>query len=110
MVSAVANGMTIDQFWDSTFRDISIYRLAAERRQLSKDRGIRSICYAIYLQYASKPVMRITDFMPLPGDKPPKKWSEHLPGDYLTEQEFIQAMKARNETYRAERAANNNKK
>lgn len=95
--------MNIDQFWDSTFREVSIYRLAAERRQLSVDRGVRSICYSIYLQYAAKPVKRITEFMPLPGDRPPKKWSDHLPGDYLSEDEFVQAMKQRNEAYKKER-------
>lgn len=45
----------------------------------------------------------MTDLFPLPGDRLPKKWSNHLPGNYLTEEEFIEATKKRNEAYRQER-------
>lgn len=86
--------MTIEQFWSSTWREVQLLRLAAERRHLSEDRRTRTIAYAIY-KYAGwgpgKNPVSEKIFMPLPGDTTRAKKKEH-DTPYLTVNQLAESI------------------
>lgn len=61
--------MTIEQFWDSSWRDFQLYIIAHEREQLTNWQRTRSIAYMMYLSNSGdKHKKTIEQFWRLPGD------------------------------------------
>jgi hypothetical protein len=77
LIRAVETGMTIEQFWSSTWKEFQIYVLAYERRELQEMRRTRAIAHMIYSANSDKP-MSVEKFWPLHGD--PKE-PERVPID-----------------------------
>ncbi len=86
----MASGMSIEQFWSSTWREVQLYRLAAERIQLSEDRRARSICYTTYkFSGVIKSAESIKTFWPLPGDNPIRRKKDEEELSYLTVEQLL---------------------
>lgn len=61
--------MTIDQFWDSSWKNFQLYIIAHEREQLTNWQRTRSLAYMIYLSNSGdKHKKSIEQFWKLPGD------------------------------------------
>lgn len=70
MVRALQAGMSIEQFWQSTWRDFQLYIIAHEREQLTNWQRTRSIAYMLYLANSGDKLKKTIDqFWHLPGDK-----------------------------------------
>jgi len=77
LIRAVEAGMTIEQFWCSTWKEFQIYVLAYERREILELRRSRSIAFMIY-RTGGGTEDKIERFCPLPGDP---KAPERVPVD-----------------------------
>lgn len=70
LIKAVQIGLTIEQFWQMTWRDFTIHVIAAERKELAEWHRVRAITYMVYrMNTGDKVVKRPEQIMPLPGDK-----------------------------------------
>ena len=71
LVQAVQCGLTIEQFWDMTWRDWSIYSIAHQRQELNEWARTRRLAYMVYVMGSSEKIkMKEDRFHPLPIDEP----------------------------------------
>jgi hypothetical protein len=86
--------MTLEQFWGSTWREVQLYRLAAERKALSEDRRLRVLAYTIY-KFCGQPKdpVSINSFMPLPGDVSKTRIKKDANTPYLSVDELAANLK-----------------
>ena len=77
LIRAVEAGMSIEQFWCSTWKEFQIYVLAYERREIQELKRTRAIAHMMYMTGGGEE-KRIEKFWPLPGD--PKE-AERVPID-----------------------------
>ena len=54
LVQAVQCGLTIEQFWEMTWRDWSIYSIAHQRQELNEWARTRNLAYIVYLSSTSE--------------------------------------------------------
>lgn len=70
LVKAVQCGLTIEQFWQMSWRDFSIYVTAHERSELNEWARTRRLSYTIYCSIPdNKPKLSETKFWELPIDE-----------------------------------------
>lgn len=73
MVKSVQFGLTIEQFWDMSWRDFTIYASAHERNELNEWERVRKIVYAVYCSIPTDSKTKLTEsqLFPLPTDEKP---------------------------------------
>jgi len=79
--------MTIEQFWNGSFKDFQLYVIAHEREQLYEWQRTRSIAYMTYVTNAGKHPKSIEQFWRLPSDQPEE------PVKYATDEEIQKRIK-----------------
>jgi hypothetical protein len=82
--------MTIEQFWNSSWKEFNIYVMAHEREQLTNWQRTRSLAYMMYLSNTGdKTKKSIEQFWHLPGDATSEANSE----GYASEEQILATIK-----------------
>ena len=82
-MQAVQSGLTIEQFWDMSWRDWSIYNIANQRKEINEWARARRIAYMVYVMGSSEKIkMKEEKFHPLPIDEAEYK------GEPITMEQF----------------------
>lgn len=78
---AIEAGISLDKFWDLTWRELMLYIKAYENKELKLLILVRRLSYQIYMSYPKKKDEPIEKYWPHPWDKKPDRGEEVKPDE-----------------------------